>query len=75
MAGIVPPASYRFDRLPWDWDFGVDGALALEPRRVSLQEEAGLGYRAADATRLRHALRGGGGPRRPPRAGRGDWRG
>ena len=40
MAGIVAPPSYRFGRLTWNWDFGVDGALALEPQRLPLQEEA-----------------------------------
>lgn len=24
---------------PWEWDFGVEGALALEPQRVSLHED------------------------------------
>ena len=38
---------------PWDWDFEVEGSLAVQPRRVPLQDEAAFGYGAADATRLR----------------------
>ena len=40
MRGIVPPGSYTLRPPPWDWDFEVDGSLAVQPRRVPLQEQS-----------------------------------
>ena len=77
MRGIVPPGSYRFGRLAWDWDFGVDGALALEPRRGTRCRTSRPRLRVPRMPRASgHALaRRTAGGRQPLRAGRGDWRG